>query len=54
MLPYTAAVIKGLRLLYNKSNNKHIFWNKCFEAFLEGQTFKDKPTPLLAIKNLLS
>ena len=52
MLPYIAIVIKGLRL-YNKSNSKHIFCKKGFKTFLEGQTSKDKSTPLLAIKNLL-
>ena len=37
-------------LWYNKSSNKHIFCNKRFKAFLECETSKDKPTPLLAIK----
>ena len=50
MLPSTTVVISGL-WLYNKSN-KHIFCNKRFKAFLEGQTNKEKPTSLLTIKNL--
>ena len=49
MLPSTAVIIRSLRLGYNKSNNKHIFCNKPFKAFLESQT----STALLAIKNLL-
>ena len=48
MLPSIAVIIKGLGLWYNKSNNKHIFCNKRFTAFFDGQTSKDKPTLLLA------
>ena len=31
-----------------------MFCNKRFKSFLESQTFKGKPTPLLAIKKLYS
>ena len=34
-------------------NNKHMFCNKRFKSFLESQTFKGKPTPLLAIKKTI-
>ena len=44
-------VIRGLRLC-NSSNIRYIFWNKPFKAFREHQMSKDKPTPLLTIKNL--
>ena len=53
MLPSTTIVKRGLCLLYNISNVSYIFYNTCFKAFLERQVSKDKPTPWLAIKNLL-
>ena len=40
MLPSTTVVIRGL----------HLFGNKRFKAFLEGQMSEDKPTLLLAIE----
>ena len=49
MVLYATVVIRGL-YLYNSSNIKYISCNKPFKAFLERQMFKDKPTPLLAIK----
>ena len=57
MLPFAVVVIRSLYLWYDKSN-KHVtsmytVYNKWFKSVLEGQTFKDKPTPLFAIKNLL-
>ena len=51
MLPSALVVIRGLRLSYNKPNNKHILCNKRFRLFLRVKRLK--PTPLLAIKNLL-
>ena len=50
MVLYATVVIRGLYLWYNSSNIKYISCNKPFKAFLEHQMFKDKPTPLLAIK----
>ena len=47
MSPSTAVVIRGLRLKY-KCNNKHVFCNKRFKAFLEGQASNGKPAPFLA------
>ena len=47
MLPSTTVKISGLGLY------SYIFCNKSFKVFLAGQTFKDKSTPLLAIKSLL-
>ena len=53
MLPSTVVVVRQLPLRYNKCNIKYIFCNKPFKAFLDVQMSKVKPTPLLAIKNLL-
>ena len=49
----TTVLIRRLCLRYDKSNIKYIFCNKRFKAFLVGQMSKDKPFPLLPIKNLL-
>ena len=46
-------IIMGLLLWINSSNIRYIFCNNHFKDFLESQMSKDKPTPLLAIKNLL-
>ena len=53
MLASTTAVLRGLTLRYNKSCIRYIFFEEPFVAFLEGQMPEDKPTSLLAIKNLL-
>ena len=52
MLPSTTVVKRRLSSQHIKSNIRYIFCNKPFKAFIEGQMSKDKPTPLLAIKNL--
>ena len=52
MLPSTTVVKRRLSSQHTKSNIRYIFCNKPFKAFIEGQMSKDKPTPLLAIKNL--
>ena len=38
--------------MINKSNINYIFCDKPFKYFLEGESSKDKPTPLLVIKIL--
>ena len=38
--------------IQNLSNIRYIYYNKPFKAFLQHQLSKNKPTPLLAIKNL--
>ena len=50
MLPSTTVAIRGLGLWYNKSDIRYTFCSKRFRVFLEGQGYKDKPTPLPPIK----
>ena len=52
MLATTTIAIMGLHLRYNSSNIRYIFCNKPFQAFLEHQISKDKPTSLPTIKKL--
>lgn len=49
MLPFSTVVIRGIY----SSNISDILGNKPFKAFLDRQMSKDKPTPLLQIKDML-
>ena len=53
MLQSTTLVIRCLCQLYNSSNIRYVLCHKPFVTFLEHQISKDKPTPLLAVKNVL-